>query len=140
MINKKTQIAFYVLTVLLGASGSVVFLCAPRYSMLKTLGMALVALSAYLFKVSRDQRTPQDKSQVTGHPSTAAPSRSRGLVLLLRAMALVAVFAVALSYVFLRNDALEGGHQVWPAYAFTASIIFGAVVWSYLLAKSTFKK
>jgi hypothetical protein len=42
--------------------------------------------------------------------------------------------------VFLRKDALEGGHQVWPAYAFTASIILGAVVWSYILAKSTFKK
>ena len=102
--------------------------------------MATVALSAYLFNLARDQRAPRDQGRITDRFPAAPPSQSKGLVLLLRALAVVAALAVVLCYVFLRKDVLEGGHQVWPAYAFTASIILGAVVWSYILAKTTFKK
>lgn len=133
------KIGFYVIAILLGVSGAALFMFASHYSMLKPLGMVLVALSAYCFRLTGKQKSSnggKDFDSTMAVDSTA-PKESE---ILARCLGLIAVFAVVASYIFLRRDALNGGHQVWPAYAFTVSVLFGALIWSYIFAKSIFKK
>lgn len=52
-------------------------------------------------------------------------------------LSVLAVLAIAVSYWLMRQDALNGGHQAWPADAFAGSAFFAAVVFGYIGAKLT---
>lgn len=125
----------YIAAILLGGFGAACFMFAPRYSMLKPFGMVLVALSAYCFSVVGKKKASVGERDVSAAAAKNSIS-SKKLDVLAKCLGLLAALAVVASYLFLRNDALHGGHEVWPAYAFTASVLFGAIVWSYLFAKS----
>ncbi|MHB1056512.1 MAG: hypothetical protein ACYC0F_01345 [Rhodanobacter sp.] len=128
----------YFVAAIFGVLGAALFIFASHYSMLKPFGMALVALSAYLLRFSGKQKF-SDGRQDFDNASTVNSAGRKKADALARGLGLVAVLMVTASYIFLREDALGGGHQVWPAYAFTVSVLFGAVIWSYLLARSIFR-
>lgn len=46
-----------------------------------------------------------------------------------------AAAAVGISFFYLYKDAVDGYHGIVPVYAFAASALVAAVVWSYLAAK-----
>lgn len=128
------KIGLYVTAMLLGALGAACFIFAPHYSISKLFGMMLVALSAYFFSLIGKQRLSVGGELKSD--TLISSSISKKLDILTRLLGLVAAFAMVASYLFLRSDALDGGHQIWPAYAFVVSVLFGAIVWSYLFARS----
>lgn len=132
------KILLYSTAIALGIVGWISFIYAPPHSMLKLLSMAIVATSAFLLSRIGKKKTlhlrEYDKTEVINS------QKSRKLDAFARYLGLAAFFSVIISSLFLRNDALNGGHQAWPAYAFAISILFAAIIWSYLFAKSIFKR
>lgn len=42
---------------------------------------------------------------------------------------------IGISYLFLRNDAAHGHHDVWPVYLFFGVVIVCGLLFSYLVAR-----
>lgn len=118
----KMKIGLYAAAMFLGALGSACFIFAPRYSTIKPFGMAFVVLGAYFFSIAGKQKTSVGGDNLD-KASTINSITSKKLDILARCLSLVAILPVVASYLFLRSDALDGGRQVWPAYAFAASVL-----------------
>lgn len=136
----KGKIARYIVAVLLGALGTWAFLSASRHPVIRSLGMALIVISAYLFKAFGKYTPPAPRAGPSpDHPTSASPKSPNGSGILAWRLGLIALASLIISYLLLRRDAINGGHQAWPADAFAASALFCAATWSYLLAKSISK-
>lgn len=92
---------------------------------IRSLAVVAILTSVYLVRMSR-RSDPfagggQRDSRATGRPG-------RWLWIVSLALLLLA----AASLINLYNDALHGGHEVWPVGMFAGVALACAVVWSYL--------
>lgn len=97
---------------------------------IRSAGLLLCVTSAYLVKLSL---RPGEVAQTGTQGVTGAGSTRPGI--LSWATGAVVLMALALSFLFLYNDAVDGYHEVWPVYVFAGMVIVCSLVWSYLIVK-----
>lgn len=100
--------------------------------MIRSLGLALLVAGVFLVKTSgiRGIKGAYISNSEAGNVTSI--KRPGWLSLLL---SLSSGGAIVISYLCMQKDAIAGGHESWPAYAFAASVLVAAVVWGYVVAK-----
>jgi hypothetical protein len=120
------------LAVLLLAFACVTFILAFNNLALRSAGLLAILASVSLVRASNVHRRP-------GLEMANRPGMSIGTVKRLGCgdwtIGILSVLAAGASYLYLRNDALNGYHQVFPVYVFAAVGVVCMVVWGYLAVK-----
>lgn len=123
---------------LFGICGAVVFVWYRSHPIIKMLGIVAVVVSAiFMRKMKNVKRVVEfhDATQISQVVIPEAGNTSDGPGVVAWVMSVIAVLAIAASYWLMRQDALNGGHQAWPADAFAGSAFFAAAVFGYIGAK-----
>lgn len=124
----------------IGVIGATAFVLDRAHPFARGLGMVGVVVSAYLVRASKKMAGPARPigTLPTSQPSIdRLPNVSDGPGTVAWILAAVAVIAIIVSYWLMHRDALNGGHQAWPADAFAGSAFFAAIVFGYIGAKLT---
>jgi hypothetical protein len=119
--------SLFVLAILLLLSGGAALLAGSHNFAIRSLGLAAVMVSAYLFRIAN----VHTRSAMAGkiRPATSGPGHLTwivGFTLLLLAW---------VSYLLLYIDALHGSHAAWPVYLFAGVGIACVGVWGAIAAK-----
>ena len=128
----RNRYGLFVLAILLlslGAAG--IYVGSHNYSV-RALGVVAVMAGAYIVRISHPHkclRLPK-ASGVRTHLKTA-----KGASPLLWVISLALVLLLGAAFVLLHLDAVNGGHEAWPADVFAGVGLACAVVWGYLVAK-----
>lgn len=122
----------FVLAVVLLLSGGVVNVIYFNNFSIRSVGLLMCVVGALLVKISNVRGVRGLYITDAKKVNLGAPKRPGQLAW---ALSVAAAVAIGISYIYLRKDALAGGHEVWPAYAFTASVLIAAVVWGYVASK-----
>ena len=126
MIYQK-KYGLIILACLLFLSGSAALYFGSHNPSIRSLGVLAIIASAYFFRISRRSDTLAGSEQ---RVSTATGRPNRWLWIVSFVLLLLAVA----SLINLYNDALHGGHEVWPVDVFAGVALACAIVWSYLFA------
>jgi len=127
--KRYSLIVLAILLLLLG--GAAIYAGSHNYP-IRALGLVAVMASAYLVRISHvhdRSGLPEVKSRGTDLNTAKGPGRLLWIV----SMALVTLLGVA--FFLLHIDAVNGGHEAWPADVFAGVGLACAIVWSYLAAK-----
>lgn len=118
-----------ILLVLLGGAG--IYL-GSRHYLIRVLGVVAIMASTYFVRISLvHNRSALSETSDGDRDFTTA--RGPGTLLWIISLALVPLLGVA--FFLLHTDALNGGHEGWPATVFAAVGLTCAIVWGYLVAK-----
>jgi hypothetical protein len=128
----KKSYGLFALAIVLLISGLVVNVVYFKDFPLRSLGLLIFVGGVFLVKASNVRSLKEGRFTVSQNVSPVKHKRPGALAWALSA---ACVIAIGLSYVCMRKDALAGGHEAWPAYAFAASAVAAAVVWGYVVAK-----
>jgi len=122
-------LALAILLLLLGGLG--LYVGSHNYP-IRALGLVAIMASTYLVRISRvhDQSGLPDAS---GSRTDLKIAKGPGRLLWIIALALVLLQGAA--FYLMHVDAINGGHEAWPAYVFAGVGLVCAVVWGYLVAK-----
>jgi hypothetical protein len=128
-LEKYVLLALAVLLLLLGGVG--IYVGSRNYP-IRALGVVAVIASAYFVRTSRarDSASLPEGSRRGADIKTAEGS---GRLLWIISLAMVPLLVVA--FFLLHLDAVNGGHQAWPADVFAGVGVASAVAWGCLVAK-----
>jgi hypothetical protein len=130
--DPKNRYGKFVVAVVLLLLGLVVNIRYFNNFPLRSLGLLLLVVGAFLMKTSNIHGMKAVNSSSGLH--LISPTRNRPGPLAWTA-SLSSVVALVISYIFLCQDANAGGHEAWPAYAFAGSALYGAIAWGYVVSK-----
>jgi len=130
--NPKKNYGLFALAIVLLIAGLVINVVYFRDFPLRSFGLLIFIGGVFLVRLSNVHDIKAGR--FTASQTVNASGRKRpGFIAW--ALSFACAVAIALSYICMRNDALAGGHEAWPAYAFAASAVVAAVVWGYVVAK-----
>ena len=118
-----------ILLLLLGVVG--VYLGSNNYP-IRVLGLTSIMTSVYLARISRvrnGSRLPESGGMGNNYKIEKGPGR------LLWIVSLAFVPLLGASVFLLHIDAVNGGHEAWPADVFAGVVLACAIVWGCLVAK-----
>ena len=121
-----------VLAILLLLLGGVGIYAGSHNYPIRALGLVAVMASTYLVRISR----VHDRSnlpEANDRGSDLKTAKGPGRLLWIVSLALVPLLGAALFLMHI--DAVNGGHEAWPADVFAGVALVCCVVWSYLGAK-----
>jgi hypothetical protein len=118
-----------ILILLLGGVG--IYVGSHNYP-IRALGLVAVMASAYLVRISH-VHDRSDSPEASGRGKNLKTVKSQGRLLWIVSLALVPLLGAA--FFLLHIDAVNGGHEAWPADVFAGVVLACAVVWGYLAAK-----
>lgn len=122
----------FVLAILLLLVGGVgIYLGSHNYP-IRVLGLVAIMASVYLVRISY-VHDRLGLSPASGPGKDVKTTRRPGRLLWIVSLALVPLLAA--SSFLLHNDAVNGGHDTWPADLFAGVVLVCAGVWGYLAAK-----
>ena len=128
----KKRYGLFVLAVTLLLSGVVVNVIYFKDFPIRSLGLLMCVVGVLLIRVSNVRGLKGTRIANGPNLNPGARKRPGRLAWVLSA---ASVIAIGISYIYLRKDALAGGHEVWPAYAFAGSALIAAAVWGYVVSK-----
>jgi hypothetical protein len=128
----KKSYGLFVLAIVLLISGLVINVVYFKDFPLRSLGLLSFVGGVFLIKASNIRSLKEGRFTVSQSVSPVEQKRPGAVAWVLSVACAV---AIGLSYVYMRKDALAGGHEAWPAYAFAGSGVVAAVVWGYVVAK-----
>ena len=120
------------LAVVLLLSGFIVNVIYFKDFPIRSLGLLMCVVGALLVKASNVRGVKWARLTNGQNLNPVARKRPGALAW---ALSVASALGIGISYVFLRRDALAGGHEVWPAYAFAVSALIAAVIWGYVVSK-----
>lgn len=120
------------LAVLLLALACALFVTAPNSFMMRSLGLVAILVSVWLVRVSNVHSQASNGSKGDEETGSATGKRLGGVDWIVGVTSLLAAGA---AYLYLRNDALTGYHQILPVYVFAGVGVVCMVVWGYLAVK-----
>jgi hypothetical protein len=118
-----------ILILLLGGVG--IYVGSHNYP-IRALGLVAVMASAYLVRISH-VHDRSDSPEASGRGKNLKTVKAQGRLLWIVSLALVPLLGAA--FFLLHIDAVNGGHEAWPADVFAGVVLACAVVWGYLAAK-----
>jgi hypothetical protein len=127
--RRKALFILAILLLLLGGMG--IFVGSHSYPV-RAIGVVGIVASAYLVRTTHvhDQSDlPEASGRGTGFKTAKGP----GPLLWIISLALVPLLGAA--FFLLHIDAVNGGHEAWPADVFAGVGLACAVVWGYLVAR-----
>lgn len=131
MVQKRRYGLFALAIALFLAGGAAIFVGFNNPLALAFAGLMIVA-SVRLVKASNVHGGTR---HADGSLGNADPDGTKRPGLLAWTLGVGSAAAVGISFFYLYKDAVNGYHGIVPVYAFAASALVAAVVWSYLAAK-----
>lgn len=128
----KKRYGLFALAVTLLLSGVVVNIIYFNDFPRRSLGLLMCVVGALLIRISNVRSLKG--ARITNRPNLN-PRVHKRLGRLAWVLSVASAMAIGIFYIYLRKDALAGGHEVWPAYAFAVSALIAAVVWGYVVSK-----
>jgi hypothetical protein len=128
----RKRYVFLVLAILLLLLGGVGIYVGSHNYPIRALGVVAVMASAYLVRISHvhdRSGLPEASGRGTGFKTAKGP----GPLLWIISLTLVPLLGAA--FFLLHIDAVNGGHEAWPADVFAGVGLTCAVVWGYLVAR-----
>lgn len=122
----------FILAILLLLLGGLGIYAGSHDYPLRALGVVAIMASTYLVRVSHIH----DRSglpDVGGSRTDLKIAKGPGRLLWIISLALVPLQGAA--FYLLHIDAVNGGHDAWPAYVCGGVVLVCAVVWGYLVAR-----
>jgi hypothetical protein len=128
----RKRYGLFVLAILLLLLGGVGIYAGSHNYPIRALGLVAIMASVYLARISHvhDQ---SDLSEVGGRGKDFKTANGPTRLLWIVSLALVPLLGAA--FFLLHIDAVNGGHEAWPADVFAGVGLACAVVWGYLAAK-----
>lgn len=130
--DPKKNYGLFALAIVLLISGLVINVIYFKDFPLRSFGLLIFVGGLFLVKLSNVRSVKAGGFTVS---QTVNPAESKPPGLIAWALSVACAGAIVLSYICMRNDALAGGHEAWPAYAFAGSAVIAAMVWGYVVAK-----
>lgn len=125
--GRTKRYGLYALAIAMTLAAIAILLFGARHSSVQLLvGLALV-LGAVLLKLSRTDSSAI-RPTITESESPDRPGP------LMWAVGAVLLIALAISYHYFYEDALNGHHQIVPVYAFAVIGMACVIFWAYLLS------
>jgi hypothetical protein len=124
--------SLFVLAVLLLVFAGAAFVLASGSFAIRSLGLVAILISVWLVRASNVRSRPGVELAGTG---ATGDRTSKRLGLVIWAVGAGSLLAAGASYYYLRNDALNGYHQVLPVYVFAGVGVACAVIWGYMAVK-----
>jgi hypothetical protein len=128
----RKRYGLFVLAILLLLLGGVGIYVGSYNYPIRALGVMAIIASAYLVQISH----VHDRSglpEANGRRTDLRTTRGPGPLLWMVSLALVPLLGAA--FFLLHIDAVNGGHEAWPADVFAGVGLACAIVWGYLVAK-----
>jgi hypothetical protein len=128
----RKRYGLFVLAILLLLLGGVGIYAGSHNYPIRALGVVLVIASVHLVRISH----VHDRSslpEASGRGTDLKPGTGPGRLLWIVSIALVPLLGAA--FFLLHMDAVNGGHEAWPADVFAGVGLACAIVWGYLAAK-----
>jgi len=128
----RKRYGLFVLAILLLLLGGVGIYVGSQSYLIRALGLVAIVASVYLVRISHvHDRSgfPEASGQRTDPKIAKSPGR------LLWIVSLILVPLLGASLFLLHMDAVNGGHQAWPADVFAGVGLACAIIWGYLAAK-----
>ncbi len=122
----------FVLSISLLLLGGLGIYVRPHNYSIRALGVAAVMASAYLVRICQVRYRPglPDESALrTDLKIAKGPERLLWII----SLALIPLLGAA--FLLLHIDAVNGGHEAWPADVFAGVGLACAAVWGYLIAR-----
>jgi hypothetical protein len=116
----RKRYGLFILAVLVGLSGVAALLMGPKYSVIRALAGVAFAVGVYLVRISHIH----DRSDLrdTGDRGTELrTTKNPGRLLWIVSLALLALLGA--SGFLLHIDAVNGGHEAWPADVFAGLVL-----------------
>jgi hypothetical protein len=130
-VARKRYVLFVLAILLLLLGGLGIYVGSHNYP-LRALGVVAIMVSVYLVRISH----VHDRSglpDVSGPRTDLKIAKGPGRLLWISSLALVPLQGAA--FYLLHIDAVNGGHEAWPAYVCGGVVLVCAVVWGFLVAK-----
>src|SRR5208337_3450144 len=129
-VARKRYVLFVLAILLLLLGGLGIYVGSHNYP-IRALGVVAIMGSAYLVRISHHDRSglPEASGPRTDLKIPKGPGRPLWII----SIALVPLLAAA--FFLLHIDAVNGGHEAWPADVFAGVGLACAVVWGFLVAK-----
>lgn len=128
----KRYVLFVLAIPLLLLGGLGIYVGSHNYP-IRALGVVAIMASAYLVRISHVHRKPGLLVEAGGPGTDFTIAKGPGRLLWIISLALVPLLGGALFLMHI--DAVNGGHEAWPADVFGGVGLVCAVVWGYLIAK-----
>jgi hypothetical protein len=128
----RKRYGLYVLAILLLLLGGVGIYVGSHSYPIRVLGLVALTASVYLARISR-VHDRSDLSEARGRGKDLKTAKGPGRLLWIVSLALVPLLGAA--YFLLHLDAVNGGHEAWPADVFAGVVLACAIVWGYLAVK-----
>lgn len=128
---QRKRYGLFIFAVLLLTADGVGLILGLHNGMVRSLGVIAGMISVYLVRASNVHSRAASfvaNEQGAGFTSAKGPGRLAWTV------AVASVPLLAVSYLYLQNDARHGGHDVMPVYLFAGVWVVIAVVWGYIAA------
>lgn len=129
-IRPQKKYSLFVLAILLLALACVAFVFASNDFGIRALGLVAILASGWLIRISNVHR-----SSNSGNSGSARVTKSKRIGSIWWAAGAGCLLAAGGSYLYLRNDALNGYHQVLPVFVFAGVGLACAVVWGYIAVR-----
>jgi len=128
----RKRYGLFVLAILLLLLGGVGIYVGSHNYPIRALGLVAIMVSAYLVRISH-VHDGSDLPEASGQGKDLKTAKGPGRLLWIVSLALVPLLGAA--FFLLHIDAVNGGHEAWPADAFAGVGLACAIVWGYLAAK-----
>jgi len=130
-VARKRYGLFVVAILLLLLGGVGIYVGSHNYP-IRALGLIAIMASVYLARISHVHGR-SDLSEVHGRGEGLNTAKGPGRLLWIVSLALVPLLGAA--YFLLHLDAVNGGHEAWPADVFAGVVLACAIVWGYLASQ-----
>lgn len=124
----RKRYSLFVLAIVLLALGALAIAFSGYNFLINAFGLLMILAAVRLVRASNVHA----QTMPTG---PARDPNARRVGPLAWVFGVVSLFAVGASYYLLHLDAVDGGHQGWPVYLFSAAVLFCAAALGYLAAK-----
>ncbi len=128
----RKRYGLFVLAVLVLLSGGMALAVGSHDYTIRSLGLVAVLASTYLLRIS-NVHTRSASPVASRQGADFKPIKSPGRLVWAVGVALVPILGVSFRYLY--NDAVHGGHTALPVYVFAGVIVACASFWSYLLSR-----
>jgi hypothetical protein len=130
-VTRKRYGSFVLAILLLLLGGVGIFVGSHNYP-IRALGLVAIMASAYLVRISH-VHDRSDLPEASGQGKDLKTAKGPGRLLWIVSLVLVPLLGAA--FFLLHIDAVNGGHEAWPADVFAGIGLACAIVWGYLAAK-----
>lgn len=128
----RRRYGLFILAILLLLLGGAAIYAGSHNYEIRALGIVAVMASVYVVRISR-VRERSDLPITGDRPISSKTTKGPGRLLWIASLSLLLMLGVALY--LLHIDALNGGHEAWPADLFAGVGLACAIVWGFLVVK-----